>query len=198
MPQVMIDFKGYDLLNDKLKDSPEFREKFERYMNGGQISYFDEGDWKKILKQNFIPFTTKVGDKEIEINNFFQIFEEGLNIGSCTVTAKQMSYSYDKAALVFGIVECLKGTQNSKDGHHWWFEVDGYIYDTTLLIKFHRSIAKEMGYSELSYHNYKDLMNDGNYSSRKKYVTDPNINRQKRTDEIIEEEYETNVRPQVK
>lgn len=160
-------YKGLAVLKDLLQNEELFN-LFLKHMESGKILPFDDQDFSKIENQNIRG-----------INNFIDVFREGFNIGCCTPTSKQLSYSFDNVDLVSGLMENLKGTKNSPNGEHSWMEVDGYIYDTTLMLKIDKSLAKELGYKEENRIMYSQLCCDKFYSCTKDYTNDSELRRKK-------------------
>lgn len=157
-------YKGLSILYDLLNNNDDFNQKFRRFLKLNFILPFDEEVYDKISSQNI-----RV------IDNFLTVFENGLNLGCCTPTAKQLSYSYDNVDLVSGINKYLIGTINSPNGEHSWLEIGDIIYDTTLMVKINKSIAHELGYIEEVRITYRELNCDSVYISSKEFTNDINL-----------------------
>ncbi|MNP25697.1 hypothetical protein D3C76_1185150 [compost metagenome] len=99
------------------------------------------------------------------------IFEEGLNIGKCGLTCRNILAVLDKkvplnnSVIVSGIYAPLVGTKAAKKGGHCWIYCgDGQIIDTTLMISFNSNDSKV---SELfAYPNSKDTKKYSHEASR--------------------------------
>lgn len=159
-----INYKGLDILKYLLKNNLAFTKLFIKYLQDGKIKPFSYEEFEIIQKQNIRG-----------IDNFETVFKNGLNLGRCTVTSKQLSYSYDNVALCSGIMEYLKGTQNSINGEHCWMEYNNYIYDTTLMLKIDKSLALLLGYKEENKISYDQLMSNHNYKATKDYTNDKDL-----------------------
>ena len=131
------EYKCYDVLKKLLNENEEFRKIVTEGCISGKIRGFDEDLWNKIKMQNLRkPYT------------FETVFKEGANIGTCTVTAKQLSYSFPYCYLCGGILPLIKGTRNSEDGSHTWMLYKGEVYDTTLMLIMDEDYTKKIGYIE--------------------------------------------------
>jgi hypothetical protein len=116
------------------------------YIKEEKIMDFDSALINKIKNTN-VPM----------LRDFFQIFEEGLNIGTCGLTSRYLSYLfYDFILVEEGKCNILIGTKGSPKGEHSWLLVDGYVYDTTLMLK----IEKDLAYSELGYVSIKEMTSE--------------------------------------
>ena len=114
-----------------------------KHINDGTVMEFDDDLIVKIKRTNVLL-----------LRDFFEIFEEGLNIGECGITSRYLSYLFDRFTLIEkGTCEILKGTKNSPKGEHAWLLVNGYIYDTTLMLKIHEDAA----YNVFGYVPYNEV-----------------------------------------
>jgi hypothetical protein len=109
---------------------------------------------KEHIKQGTAePFDSELIDKikntnVFAVGNFYTIFEMGLNIGNCGLTARYLSFLFEDFILVqSGTCDLLKGTEGAPNGEHAWIIVGEFLYDTTLMLK----IAKDVAYSSLGY-----------------------------------------------
>ena len=147
----------------ELRETLNIKPLLDIYMNEGSISKFEDNLMNKIKNTNVFL-----------MRDFFQIFEEGLNIGSCGETSSHLSYIFDDFILIEkGWCEILIGTPGAPKGEHAWLLVDGYVYDTTLMLK----IKQEIAYNVLGYVPYKEItskeiMKDFLYVMRKKIALD--------------------------
>ena len=154
------DYKCFEELKRLLNDE-KYKEIIIKGYLDGKISGFDKEMWNKIHSQNIR-----------RIDNFEDVFKDGMNIGYCTVCSKQLSYSFDNCYICGGVLPLLKGTTNSIDGSHTWIEKDGKIIDTTLMLIIDKSLSKELGYIEENRYNPN---NDPIYRSAKDFATDINL-----------------------
>jgi len=163
------EYTCYDLLKERLQNVPGLKQLIIDGINSGKIHGFDETIWNKIRSQNLR--ATHVKDTE-------EWFSKGYNIGNCTNTAIQLSYSFDSCYLCGGTVPLLEGTLNSEDGKHTWMVHDKKIYDTSLMMIIDEYYAKtSMKYNELNRTNPN--IKNSNYSAAKDYATDPYLRRKK-------------------
>lgn len=165
MLDVLIDekrkeYKCFDLLKDLYSNNIEFREMIDNGIKLGKIHGFNEDIWNLINSQNIR-----------KVNNFEDIFLSGYNIGSCTITSKQLSYSYDHVLICGGDAKFLANTKNSDEkGKHTWMLKDKIIYDTSLMLLIDEDYAYEyLGYVELRRDN---PMNDKMYVAVKDFTRD--------------------------
>lgn len=161
-----IDYKCYDLLKQKLKDDISFREIISEGLKSGKIRKFDESLWNKIKMQNIR-----------RINSFEDVFVKGANIGYCTPTSLQLSYSLDSCEICGGILPILEGTNNSLDGSHTWISYKNEIIDTTLMLIIQKDYSNKLGYIE---ENRRNPAIDPRYQATKEWTNDPNIRKQNR------------------
>ena len=157
-------YKGLDVLKYILLNNKKFYNFIIENIKNGKVMPFGDLEFSKIERQNIRA-----------IDNFLTVFKEGLNLGSCTITSKQLSYSYDGCDLVSGTMDLLIGTINSEHGEHSWMEYDEYIYDTTLMLKINKSLAKEIGYNEETRIKSYQLNSNPTYQSTKDYTNDNQI-----------------------
>lgn len=158
------DYEGTSVTKTLLIENENFRNLIINGIKEHKISGFDEKDWNLIRTQNIRC-----------IDNFETVFKKGLNIGCCTSTSKQLSYSFNDAELISGIMDFLIGTRNAPNGEHSWMENDNYIYDTTLLLKIDKSLAKNFGYHEEVRLDQFMLRRNGSYAAAKEFTTDTNL-----------------------
>lgn len=116
------------------------------YMKDNSIMDFDSYLLKKIKNTNVAMH-----------RDFFQIFEEGLNIGTCGLTVRYLSYLFDDFIIVEdGICNMLKQTPGAPNGEHAWLLAHGYVYDTTLMLE----IKQEVAYNVLGYVPHKQITSE--------------------------------------
>lgn len=154
------EYKCFDLLKELYSTNTEFKELIDNGIKLGKIRGFDENIWNLIHSQNIR-----------SVNNFEDIFVFGYNIGSCTNTTKQLSYSFNHVLICGGDVRFLANTKNSDEkGKHTWMLKDKLIYDTSLMLLIDESFAYEcLGYKELRRDN---PMSDKFYVASKEFTTD--------------------------
>lgn len=151
--KLMVDF-GIDKL-------------LQKHIEEKKIESFDEFLIEKIKKTNVFG-----------IKSFYEIFEMGLNIGTCGLTAKYVSFSFENVTIVTeGKCEILIGTPGAEFGQHAWLEVEEesevYVYDTTLMLKIAKDIAyEELGYMPKTKLSIDDLKKDDSYMFTKKISKD--------------------------
>lgn len=131
------DYLCFNLIKEKLEYDFEFKKIIEEGIINNKIVGFDEDLWNTI---NIIKTRT--------YKSFFDVFKDGMNIGSCTFTSEELSYGFKKVDLVSGIMKYIKGSKSSLNGEHSWIEDDYYIYDTSLLLIIDKSYKDKMGYVE--------------------------------------------------
>lgn len=157
------EYKGTKIMRELLENNEEFRNIIIEGIKSGKIDGFDDELWTKIDNQNIV-----------RINSFLDVFKEGANLGYCTVAAKQLSYSFPNDCLIAGgVVEFLKGTENSKDGSHTWIVWNGKIYDTTFMVSIDLEYANRLKYVQENIYN---PMEDDKYCARKEFTNDPSLN----------------------
>lgn len=108
------------------------------------------------------------------IISFYNIFKEGLNIGSCGFTSRYLSFLFESFTLVeFGTCELVKGTEGAPNGEHSWIISNGFVYDTTLMLKIDEVIALNfLGYTPRDVIYSEDLLKDELYLMQKDIVMD--------------------------
>ena len=165
--------KAYCLLICLCKMNEEFRKIFDDNILSKKIRFFDEEEWSKIKKQNFISPIK-------EMNTFEDLFILGYNIGNCVGTSWQLSFSYSNVDIVSGVLPMLKGTLNAeKEGGHCWLETNKYIIDTSLMLIVDKSLKDEIGYIEEQRITYSQLLSSRNYRVRKEFVNDTSFKKNK-------------------
>lgn len=130
----------------ELRETLDAGKILDKFMKEEKITEFDNELMKRI-KNTDVPM----------LRDFFQIFEEGLNIGTCGLTTRYLSYLFDDFIIVEeGKCNILIGTKGAINGEHSWLLVDKYVYDTTLMLRINKDIA----YSELGYTPYKQITSE--------------------------------------
>lgn len=161
------EYKGTKIMRELLEGNVEFKNIIIEGISSGKINGFDDELWNKIDNQNIRG-----------INSFLDVFKEGANLGYCTVAAKQLSYSFPNDCLIAGgVVEYLKGTENSDDGSHTWIVWNGKIYDTTFMSVIDLDYASKLKYLQENIYN---PLKDDKYCAAKEFTNDPNLNTGKR------------------
>ena len=155
------DYKCFNLLIELFNQNEEFRNIIIEGYNKKMIMPFSEEIWNEIRNQNIR-----------EINSFEDVFKYGYNIGNCTWTSKQLSYSFDNIFICGGTNRFLENTQNSKDGTHTWILNNNYIIDTSLMLLIHKDYQNILGYNEENKYN---PMDNQFYRISKDFATDPNF-----------------------
>ena len=149
-------------MRDLLGSNKEFRDAIIEGIKSGKVAGFSENLWSRVENQNIVG-----------INSFLDVFKEGANLGYCTVAAKQLSYSLPNGCLIAGgVVEYLKGTENSEDGSHTWIVWDKKIYDTTFMMIIDYDFSKKLKYIQ---ENIIDPLKDKYYVERKVFTNDKNL-----------------------
>lgn len=160
------DFKAYDLFWQLYQNNKEFQTLIKENMKLGKIRFFNENEWSKIKRQNFIPFAP-------DMPEFIDLFIKGYNIGSCATTARQLSYSYNDVSIVSGVLPILKGSKNAElVGGHVWLETDKTIIDTSLMLVIDLSLKDLLGYQEEQKITPQMLRKSDRYQARKELVND--------------------------
>lgn len=155
------DYKCFDELKRFITSNSEFKEIVKRGLLEGKITGFDESIWEKIDSQNI-----RI------IDSFESIFKEGYNIGGCTTTSRQLSFSFDGCYICGGKLPILEGTKNSPDGRHTWIYWNDKVIDTTLMLVIDKDYVPLFGYKES---NRYDPMEDPLYVSSKDFALDENL-----------------------
>lgn len=105
----------------------------------------NEFAWNYKLKQ--LIFNIELcKDLEEKVNSMKQVYEYGLNIGHCGLTARYLMRNFSDLDLYYGKLNGLIGTKNSIDGNHAWVVTHDYIIDTTLMIILPVELALKIGY----------------------------------------------------
>ena len=161
----LINYKCFDILKEKLKESPQFRETIKLGIEAGFISKFPRELFERVCEQNIrAPFEP------------IQLFIDGANLGNCTIMSKIVSYSLPQCEICGGTLGILEGTKNSPDGRHTWISAEGNIIDTSLMITISEAFKQNLGYIEENRYNpdldqyyrvAKDFANDKNLRSKK-------------------------------
>ncbi len=128
------------------RKNEKFNDAFEFYCSVGLISKFDD----KLIDS----FNDLSAAPELSVYNYF---EQGMNIGSCHLTSIMISPLFDDFVIEKGHVDALDSLYKT----HSWLVSDGYVYDTSLLIKFHESIKEEMGYYPKEVFTKKEINKEG-------------------------------------
>ena len=109
-----MDNKEFSLYFKLYNENKDFRELIDR--NKDKIRLFNDSEWNKIKSQNYAPNIDGVDD-------FYDMFYKGYNIGNCVNMTIELSYSYNDVDIVSGTMAFLKGTLNAeKEGGHAWLE----------------------------------------------------------------------------
>ena len=167
--------KAFDLFWDLYHNNNDFHDLIDKGFKNKQIRFFNEEELNKIKSQNFIHPTNH------NIKEFEDLFNLGLNIGSCVYTSRQLSYSYNNVDLVSGILPILKGTLNAEElGGHAWIETKDCIIDTSLMLVINKSLKEKFGYTEENRITASILKQDHNYQTRKEFTNDINLKPKKK------------------
>lgn len=156
-----LNYKCYNLLIDLVTNYEDFKNIIIDGIKTNMITGFSDDLWEKINSQNI-----RI------INNFDDVFREGLNIGNCTKASKQLSYSFSSCYICGGTLPILVGTKNCKDGSHTWIEYEGKIIDTSLMLIIDKSFKNKIGYKEENRYNPNI---DKNYLAAKDFTLDKNL-----------------------
>ena len=158
-------YKCFDLLKKLYNNNIEFRKVIDNGVLNNKIQGFPEELWTKIHEQNIRG-----------IPNFELVFQDGANIGYCTVASKQLSYSLDNPYICGGTVKYLENTTNSIDGSHTWILDNGKIIDTSLMLIIDKTYAHELGYNEENRYNPNI---DPIYNATKDFTLDTSLKRKR-------------------
>ena len=159
------DYKGYDILKKLLDENEEFKKVIEKGIKENKITGFTDELWNKISNQNIRG-----------IDNFNLVFQNGLNLGNCTATAIQLSYSLDYPYICGGTLNILQKTQNSPDGRHTWL-IDGRkVIDTTLMLIIDKDYYLSLGYQE---ENRRNPNLEPRYNAIKDFTNDESLKRKR-------------------
>lgn len=162
-----MDNKAFSLYFKLYNENKDFRELIDR--NKDKIRLFNDSEWNKIKSQNYAPNIDGVDD-------FYDMFYKGYNIGNCVNMTIELSYSYNDVDIVSGTMAFLKGTLNAeKEGGHAWLEDKDTIIDTSLMLVIDKSLKKEFGYFEEQRLTSSMLLASKQYQTRKQFVTDDEI-----------------------
>lgn len=161
--------KAFEQFWELYNTNEQFQTIIKEGMENGQIRFFDEREWDKIKKQNFV-------SPDAKMKEFIDMFVLGYNIGNCVGTSRQLSYSYNNVSIVSGILPFLKGKKNSeKEGGHCWLETNKELIDTTLMLVMDKEVKKKLGYLEEQRLTPTDLALSPRYQARKEFVNDISI-----------------------
>lgn len=161
--------KAFGLFWKIYNSNIDFKNLIDFNMKNGKVRFFDDNEFNKIKKQNFMSPIPQMSE-------FIDMFALGYNIGNCAGTARQLSYSYNDVDIVSGILPLLKGTLNAeKEGGHVWLENKGYIIDTSLMLVIDLSLKENFGYIEEQRLTALQLTSSPNYMSRKEFVNDASL-----------------------
>lgn len=138
------DFKCYDFIKSLLMNE-EFYNVICDGISKGYITFFDTNIWDKIENNYNI--------------DFLSFFKNGMNIGSCFSFANMLSYSNPRFYFCQGYNKFLTGSKNSTNGEHSWLELDGYIYDTSLMIKVSNLFSDRLGYDTILRKDVESFVN---------------------------------------
>ena len=162
-------FNAFSLFRNLYKKNNKFKSLVDINMENGKMRFFDDNEFDKIKKQNFISPIP-------QMKEFIDMFILGYNIGNCAGACRQLSYSYNNVDIVSGILPMLKGTLNAeKEGGHVWLETPDFIIDTSLMLVIDLSLKSSLGYIEEQRVTYSQLASSPNYASRKEFVNDGNL-----------------------
>ena len=162
-------FEAFELFRNLYKTDDNFKHLVDINMNNGKIRFFDNNEFDKIKKQNFISPIP-------QMKEFIDMFILGYNIGNCAGACRQLSYSYNNVDIVSGILPMLKGTLNAeKEGGHVWLETPDSIIDTSLMLVIDLSLKNSLGYIEEQRLTSFQLASSPTYVSRKEFVNDGSL-----------------------
>jgi len=101
------------------------------------------------------------------IETMEEVYEYGLNIGSCGLTSRYFAINYPDAQMHIGKCKILIGTKNAPNGEHAWITREDYIIDSTLMLKIPLSEAEQYYKSEkvLAYDSARTLPEYNVYSN---------------------------------
>lgn len=149
---------NYKFRNELLESNKEFNLLFNKLMNEGKISNFDNVIWS-IIERDKTPI--RMGK---DVLTFKDLFLKDLTSGRCKTSTYELvmllhQLGYDVKA-VYSHNKYLKGTIGSKAGGHWYIEasIDGKLYeiDTSLMI-ISNGYFKKLGYKSIERFSMKDL-----------------------------------------
>ena len=159
------DYKCYEILKYLLETNDNFKNIIEEGIKEGKITGFTDELWDKINKQNIRG-----------IDNFELVFQNGFNLGNCTGTSIQLSYSLDYPYICGGTLNLLKGTNNSDDGKHTWLIDHNKIIDTSLMLIIDKDYYLKLGYLE---ENKRNPNIEPRYNAIKDFTLDESLKRKK-------------------
>lgn len=142
IPDEKKDYKCFDELKRLIMEKQQFKDIIIQGVIKGKIEGFPNELWEKIQNQNIRT-----------IDNFELVFQDGYNIGYCTVASKQLSFSLSSCYICGGILPILKGTRNCVDGSHTWVSTNKKIIDTSLMLIIDEDYAELLGYQEENRYN---------------------------------------------
>lgn len=87
----------------------------------------------------------------------YDYFEKELNIGNCHLSALLIAPLFKDFAIEKGTMSYIKDLYKT----HSWLVSDGYIFDTTFLIKFPMSLKEELGYETLEVVSKEECLREG-------------------------------------
>lgn len=158
--------KAFELFWEIYNSNVDFRNLIDINMKNGKIRFFDDNEFDKIKRQNFMSPVP-------QMKEFIDMFILGFNIGNCAGAARQLSFSYNDVDIVSGVLPILKGTLNAeKQGGHVWLENRNFIIDTSLMLVIDLSLKDALGYVEEQRLTSLQLASSPNYMSRKEFVND--------------------------
>lgn len=155
------EYKCYNELKKLIVNNPKFKAVLIKGIVTGKVYGFPEELWEKIDEQRIR-----------RISSFEDVFRDGVNIGYCTVAAKQLSYSFNDVYLCGGTLPILEGSTNCPNGSHTWISSEGNVIDTTLMLIINEEYSKEFGYIE---ENRYDPSIDSIYNATKEFTLDKSV-----------------------
>lgn len=104
---------------------------------------------------------------EDNVSTMKEVYEWGLNIGNCGLTSRYFAIHFPRALYHRGKCKLLVGTKKAPNGEHAWIENDGYVIDSTLMIKVPVDEADKYYKSEgvLHYDSARKLPEYNTYSN---------------------------------
>lgn len=104
-------------------------------IKSGEITEFDEELYKQ-MSQTFI------GGLPVSIS--LKYLKPSSSLGKCIDRSLYMFFCFDNAILVRGDCEDLARKYGNEGATHGWIEIDGYVYDPSLLLKFKKELYYEL------------------------------------------------------
>lgn len=95
----------------------------------------EEYAWDEDLKKEIFSIPTDIYIEE-HVSNLGEAYKNGYNIGHCGTTSRYLSIHFPEALVHYGKTDLLIGTKNSSNGSHAWIEMNNFVLDPTLMIKF--------------------------------------------------------------